>query len=113
MSLSLMNMGSVLDFFSQAIKLKSITTSSVDFAETETVNESFISAVVQVADNDKLTADNIDYSLEYLMVHTRGLLENNQYIEYKGKDYKIISVNPYDDYGYNECVAEQTKRVVK
>lgn len=108
-----MNMGSVLDFFSQTIKLKSVTTASMNFVETETVNESFINAVVQVADKDKLTVDNIDYSLEYLMVHARGLLENNQYIEYKGKDYKIISVNPYDDYGYNECVAEQTKRAVK
>ena len=62
---------------------------------------------------EDLQADNIDWSLTYYTIHTRSLIQVNDYIEYRNEDYKIISVGKWNDYGYYECVAEETKRVVK
>lgn len=99
-----------MDDFLQPVILKTVTTTSVDFEETETVTTQSIEAVVQPAGKDKLTADNIDYSLEYQTIHSKTQLLEGQYIQYAGKDFKIISVLPYGDYGYYEAVGEETKR---
>lgn len=108
-----MDMGDVLDCFLQDVILKTVTITSVNFDETETVTEQNIRAVVQPADPKKLTADNIDWSLENHQIHSKSVFEVGQFIEYNGKDFKIIWLKPYGDYGYYEGVMEATDRTVK
>jgi hypothetical protein len=105
-----MDMSEVLTCFLQPVTLKTVTVTSVDFVDTTTVTTQSIQAVVQPADKDKLNADNIDWSLEYQTIHSKSQLLEGQYAEYAGKDFKIISVMPYGDYGYFEAVGEETKR---
>ena len=109
----MINVSDALDCFLQTVKLKTVSVTSVDFEETETVTESNIRSVVQPADKDKLNADNIDWSLEYMWFHTKFNIEIGQYIEYQGKDYKIIDLKRYGDYGYFEATGEETKRTLK
>lgn len=108
----MINVSDVLDCFLQSVVLKTVTTTSVDFEESESVTTQTIRAVVQPADMDKLNADNIDWSLDYQLLHTKFTISVGQYIEYKGRDYKIISLKNYGDYGYVEAVIEQTKRAL-
>lgn len=103
-------MSEVLTEWSQPIKLKTVSTRTVNFENVTTVTVANIPAVVQVADMEMLNADAIDWSRRYLMVHAKAALELGQLIEYQGADYKIIRLNNYADYGYFEVVAEETKQ---
>lgn len=90
--------------------LKTVTTTTVDFVETEVITGDTVQAMIQVADKTKLNSEAIDWALTYLMVHSPDGLSVGEFIEYEGADYKLIEVNPYGNYGYYEAVAEQTKR---
>jgi hypothetical protein len=109
---NLPDMSNVLDEWLQPIVLKTVSVTSVDFVETESVIKSNIQAVVQPAEKDKLNTESIDWSLEYQTIHSKTQIVEGQFFEYGGKDYKIISVMPYGDYGYYECVGEETKRTL-
>ena len=103
-------MSDVLVEWSLPYTLKTVTRTTVDFEEVITVVESTINAVVQPADKEKLNTDQIDWELDYLLVHSISELINGQYIVYNGNDYKIISDGNYALYGFSEVVAEQTNR---
>lgn len=103
------NMSDVLEDFSQPITVKEITTTTVDFKEVETVVELNIEAVVQVADIDKLKVDNIDYSKEYIMVHSVYPVEINNVIDWLGTDYVVVRKKNYSQYGYTEVVGEEVR----
>ena len=92
--------------------VKTVTRTTADFVETESVVTRQVQAVVQVADKNRLSADQIDWSLRYLMVHTSSELANGEYIEFQGEDYKIVDNGDYQLYGFTEATAEQTKRPV-
>ena len=109
---SLPDMSDILDEWAQPIILKTVTITSVDFEETETVDKQGIGAVVQPAEKDKINVENLDWSLAYYTIHSKSTIVEGQYFEYMGKDYKIISVLPYGDYGYYEAVGEETKRAL-
>ena len=103
------NMGNVLTRFEQSVKLKKTTQSIVDHRPVETTAETTINAVIQVAEKEKLQIAIVDWSLQYLMVHSKTSFTINDLIEYKGKDYKIIDLGNWSDYGYYESVAEEVK----
>lgn len=96
--------------FVQPVKLKDATFTTVDFEPVQLVTSNDIAACVQVAEMESLNPDQIDWSRRYLMVHSKTPLDFGQYIEYKGADYKIVRANNYNDYGYSEVVAEETKQ---
>lgn len=106
------DMSDVLDEWAQSVLIKTVTTNKVNFIETQVVAGRNQECVVQVADKARLNPDTIDWSLAYLMVHSKDAISIGEYIEYKGEDFKVIDRNPYGDYGYNEVTAEQTKRPV-
>lgn len=103
------DMSDVLSEWSQPVKLKTVTTTTVNFEPVQSVDVQNIVAVVQVADMEKLNPDMIDWSRRYLMIHAKVPLDVGQVIEYKGADYKIIAVNNYGDYGFYDVTAEETK----
>ena len=107
--MALPNMSSVLTAFEQTIILKSIVQTVVDHRPVDTPTPNTIKAVVQVAEKEKLQIEIVDWSLQYLMVHSKTSFTINDLIEYKGKDFKIIDLGDYSDYGYYESIAEEVK----
>ena len=104
------DMSDVLTEWSQPVKLKTVTTTSVDFVETEAVLVFDIMAVVQPADPEKLQVDQIDFSLEYIQVHSVSPMAIGQYIEWDGRDFKLVPFRKgYGQYGFVEVVGEETK----
>ena len=104
------DMSDVLTEWSQPVKLKTVTETTVDFVPTRTVVAANILAVVQPADPEKLQVDQIDYSLEYIQVHSVTPMAIGQYIEWNGRDFKLVPFRKgYGQYGYVEVVGEETK----
>lgn len=104
------DMSDVLTEWSQPVKLKTVTTTSVDFVETQAVLVFDIMAVVQPADPEKLQVDQIDFSLEYIQVHSVSPMAIGQYIEWDGRDFKLVPFRKgYGQYGFVEVVGEETK----
>lgn len=103
------DMSDVLESFAQPVLLKNITVTTVNFEPTESIIASEIDAVIQVADAESIKVDNIDYSKEYIMIHSRVDMPINDFIEWRGVDYKIKYRKNYADYGYIESHAEEVK----
>lgn len=104
------DMSDVLLEWEQPILLKTKTTASVDFVETEIVTVETVQAVVQPADKTKLKLDSLDWAKEYVLIHSRKTdMAAGQFIEWQGRDFKIVGPNGnYSDYGYVELVGEAT-----
>jgi hypothetical protein len=96
--------------WAQPIIVKTVTKATVDFEPIDQVAVRTVQAVVQPAQKRKLNPDIIDWSLKYLQVHSVSQIAVGEFIEYKGEDYKIVDDGDYDDYGFYEVIAEQTKR---
>lgn len=104
------DMSEVLTDWSQPITLKTVTETTVDFIPTTTVTVAPIMAVVQPADPEKLQVDQIDFSLEYIQVHSVSPMAIGQYVEWMGRDFKLVPFRKgYGQYGYVEVVGEETK----
>lgn len=104
------DMSDVLTEWSQAIKLKTVTITTIDFVETKTVVVADILAVVQPADPEKLQVDQIDFSLEYIQIHSVTPMAIGQYVEWDGRDFKLVPFRKgYGQYGFIEVVGEETK----
>lgn len=105
------DMSDVLTEWLQAVKLKTVTETSVDFVVTQTVVVADILAVVQPADPERLQVDQVDYSLEYIQIHSTTPMSIGQYIEWDGRDFKLVPFRKgYGQYGYVEVVGEETKK---
>ena len=101
-----------LDDWLSDYAIKTVTKSTVDFVEVNTVAGRTIQAMVQVAEKEKLNPDQIDWSKKYLLVHSPDQINVGEYIESDGEDYKIIEPGDWQAYGYTEAVAEQTKQAL-
>ena len=108
------DMSDTLLQWERTVKLKTVTKTSVDFVETEVVVVTSIQAVVQPADKTKINLGSLDWSKKYILIHKRGSgIETDDFIEYKGRDFKVIGPNgDFDDYGYVEVVGEETKKTL-
>ncbi len=113
MDSSVLNMSDVLTEWQRATTIKTVTITTTDFVQTESVTVRSQNCVVQVADKEKLQNDTIDWSKEYLLVHSKTTLAMGELIEFDGKDYKIISRGPWRGYGYIEVIAEETREPLR
>mgnify|MGYP001029574841 CR=1 FL=1 len=93
-------------------RVKTVTKQTVDFVEQNVVTGRNVDMMVQVAQKEKLSADQIDWSRRYLLIHSLQEINNGELVEYGGEDYKIIDDGDWLAYGYVEAVAEQTKLAV-
>lgn len=104
------DMSEVLTEWSQPVALKTVSETTVDFAPTITIVGANIMAVVQPADPEKLKVEQIDFSLEYIQIHSVSPLAIGQYVEWDGRDFKLVPFRKgYGQYGYTEAVGEETK----
>ncbi|UOL47426.1 hypothetical protein vBVpPvVp04M_00033 [Vibrio phage vB_Vp_PvVp04_M] len=107
------NMRSTLKMFEQLVLLKSVETIRVDFVDDIIITTTPIRAVVQVADKKKLNLDSLDWSKQYIWVHSGSNMEIGQFIEWHGKDFKLVAAgDDYSDYGYNAWYGEETLQPV-
>lgn len=100
----------VLDEWTVPVVVKAVTQHTINFEPADLITLRTIDAVVQPAQKEQLNADQIDWSLKYLLVHSTEPLAAGEFIEYQGEDYKIIEPGDWQAYGYTEAIAEQTKR---
>ena len=105
----MINVADVINDLKQPIIYRATTTTTVDFQPTETITDTDINAVVQVAQKENLNVEAIDWSKQYLQIHANDPLEIGQKVVYKSKEFKIIDLNDYSDYGYYEITAEEIK----
>ena len=104
------DMSDVLTEWAQPIKLKTVTETTVDFVPSIVVVAADVFAVIQPADPEKLNVSQIDFSLEYIQVHSVSPMVVGQYVEWFGRDFKLVpSRRGYGQYGYTEAVGEETK----
>lgn len=104
------DMSEVLTEWSQPVVLKTKIITSIDFVETEIVAAQAIMAVVQPADPEKLKVEQIDFSLEYIQIHSVSPMAIGQYVQWDGRDFKLVPFRKgYGQYGYTEAVGEETK----
>ena len=90
--------------------IKTVTETTVNFQPVEAVTSRIQNCVVQVAEKEKLNPATIDWSLEYIMVHSRKGIEMDELIEDEGRDFIVIDRGPWRGYGYTESIAVETKR---
>lgn len=103
------NLSNTVRRFGQPIDLMLVKKSTVDFEEVLTISYRSVNATVQAADYERLGAYDIDWSLEYVWVHSVSDFEVGEYLHWKGKFYKFIPSKDYQDYGYTEGIGEQVK----
>ena len=94
----------------QPTVIKTVTESTVNFQPVFTVVQRSQLCVIQVAEKEKINPGTIDWSLEYIMVHSRQGIEIDELIVHDGRDYKVTDRGPWRGYGYTEVVAAETKR---
>jgi len=107
---SILDVSEALTEWERQTTIKTVTTTTVDFVPTEAVTSRIQPCVVQVAEKEKINLATIDWSLEYLMIHSRSELNIEELVEYDGRDYVIKQKGPWRGYGYHEVVAVETKR---
>ena len=104
------DMSSVLTEWSQPIILKTVSETTIDFVPIVTVLGQDIMAVVQPADPERLQVDQIDFSLEYIQIHSVSPMAIGQYVQWNSRDFKLVPFRKgYGQYGYTEAVGEETK----
>jgi len=108
--MSILDVSDALSEWERPTVIKTVTETTVNFEQVETVTGRTQFCVVQVADKEKINPGTIDWSLEYIMVHSRQGIEMDELIENDGRDYKVTDRGPWRGYGYTEVVAAETKR---
>jgi hypothetical protein len=92
------------------VTIKTVTRTTEDFVEAQSVEERTQKCVIQVARPEDLNNDTLDWSLKHLLIHSRSTLAMRELVEYKDEDYIIVRVSGWNDYGYIEAIASQTKK---
>ena len=108
--MSILDVSDALTDWERPTVIKTVTESTVDFEPVTVVTGRSQLCVVQVADKEKINPGTIDWSLEYIMVHSRSGIEMDELIEHDGRDYKVTDRGLWRGYGYVEVVAAETKR---
>jgi len=108
--MSLPQVGHVLNDWLISTSIKTVTRTTTNFIETNAVVSRTQYCVVQPAQKETLNPRTIDWSLEYLRVHSKIDIEIGEFVELDSKDYKVIEKTNWNRYGYSEVIAEETKR---
>ena len=108
--MSILDVSDTLTEWERPTVIKTVTESTVDFQPVTVVTGRSQLCVIQVAEKEKINPGTIDWSLEYLMIHSKSDIDIDELIEYEGMDYIVIERGPWRGYGYVEVVAAETKR---
>jgi hypothetical protein len=110
--MSILDVSDALTEWERPTVIKTVTETTVNFIPVESVASRTQNCVIQVAEKEKLNPSTIDWSLEYLMIHSKLLIEIDELIEYEGMDYIVIERGQWRGYGFTKVIAVETKRPV-
>ena len=110
--MNLPDVSSALLGWTQTLLLKTVTTTTVRFEPVTVVTGVALEAVAQPTQKTRLNADLLDWSRAHLTFHSEQPLELGQFVERSGKDYKIVEVADWSDYGYYEAIGEATNNTL-
>ena len=102
-------MSDALSCFEQPVIFTEKETFTVDFEEYEKCKDITIPAVIQPAQKQSLNVGDVDWSKEYILIHSTSELKINYFVTWQGKMFKIIDLGNYNDYNYYEAVGEEVK----
>ena len=109
----LVDVTSALGGWTQAVPVKTVTQSTVNYVPTDTVTVASINAVVQPTQPATLRALDLDFSEAYQTLHTTAALALGQFVEVGGADYRVVRVQDWRSTGgYLEAVAVATRKAL-
>ena len=108
--MNILDISDALTEWERPTVIKTVTETTEDFQPVTVVTGRSQPCVIQVAEKEKLNPATIDWSLEYILIHSRSGIELDELIEYEGMDYIVTDRGPWRGYGYTEVVAAETKR---
>jgi hypothetical protein len=104
------NVADVLADFTEMVILKKVTQIiNSNFLPENVESTEAIHAVVQSANSQTLKIEPIDYSLEYIQVHSVYDMDINDIIIWNNKSYKLISFVNQSNRGFYEVIGEEIK----
>lgn len=105
------NMSDVVSDFTQSFIYVREVVISEGFEDTTDSIETNLIGVIQIPNDETINANKLDYSLNYRQVHIKSTLgitpKTNDFIKYKNKNYKVVRVRDYAEYGYYEFIVEE------
>ena len=107
------NLSGALKAWEVPYTIKTVSVTTVDFVETEVVTGRTQQCVIQPADPEKINPDTVDWSLEYILVHSRSAIGIDELIEYDGRDFRVSTRGAWGAYGFWRVIAEETNRPPK
>lgn len=96
----------------QSLKLKTVTITTVDFEDIEVITIITFKGAVHPAQKQKINPNTVDWSKQYIKCFSENALSIGQFIEYKSKDFKIIELGNYSEYGYHVAIGEETNKTL-
>jgi hypothetical protein len=108
----ILDMSDVLTEWERPHRIKTVPRATVNFEPVNTVVGRTQNCVVQPAQKEKLNPDTIDWSKEYMQVHSKSAIKIDELIVINGEDFIVTEKAPYRGYGYFEVIAVQTKKPV-
>lgn len=103
------NLKSVISSFAVPVTLHTTIISIVNHRHQETETNTTINAVVQPQNKEQLNKDKVDYSLEYILIHSIVEIGINDSITNNGTKYKCFEKGNWRAYGFFEVVMEEVK----
>lgn len=106
------NMSDVLtDFQITFTYVQVIVLDDGNFEDTEDNVETQIQGVIQIPQDNTLQALELDLSQEYRQVHIKSSVgitpKTDDEIKYNNKNYKVVRVRNFSEYGYFEFIVEE------
>lgn len=106
------NMSDILtDFEVSFAYVQKIVLDDGGFEDTNDNVETLIKGVIQIPQDNTLQALELDLSQEYRQVHIKSNLgitpKTDDEIKYNNKNYKVVRVRNFSEYGYFEFIAEE------
>ena len=103
----ILDMTSALDGLTRAVVLRTVTTTTVDFVETETPVDVTIQASVTPPSPQTLRAANLDSSVEYKRFISYSLIPIAVNVIDGAKLYRIVQSSDWlSDYGFCDAIGE-------
>lgn len=102
----------VLDSWLQDLTHRVISKSYPDadnFDPTFIFSDAAIKGVIQVAKPRDLQGITVDWSLRYIIVHTKSFINAGDVLIDRSVNYKVIETSNWSDAGYYRVIAEQIK----
>lgn len=93
----------------QKITVKQVEKTTVDFVEVDYVKGWFVWCMVQPTKHTSINNNTLDWTKKHITLYSVELIDKGLFIQYKGRDYKVVDSLDWVEYGYSEAICEEIK----